>query len=69
MAIVPHKSIQDRATFFDALDQAIADNRRLGGAPPGFAPLETVLYRESVLRRRPYDDVSNVHVRRLLERE
>ena len=44
MAIVPHKYIQDRASFFGALDQAIADSRRLDGAPPGFAPLETILH-------------------------
>jgi hypothetical protein len=50
MAIVPHKYIQDRATFFEALDQAIADSRRLGGAPPGFALLETILYQLEMIK-------------------
>ncbi len=44
MAIVSHKHIRDRAGFFVALDRAIADSRRLGGAPPGLAPLESILY-------------------------
>jgi hypothetical protein len=44
MAIVPHEYIQDRAGFFVALAKAIADSRRLDGAPPGFAPLETILH-------------------------
>jgi hypothetical protein len=43
MAIVPHEYIQDRAGFFVALDKAIADTPRLAGAPPGLAPLETIL--------------------------
>jgi hypothetical protein len=43
VAIVPHKYIQGRATFFAALDQAIAASRRLGGAPPAFASLEPIL--------------------------
>lgn len=44
MATVPHEHIQDRAGFFVALDKAIADSRRLDGAPPGFAPLATILH-------------------------
>ncbi|HEY3818794.1 MAG TPA: hypothetical protein VGL81_16600 [Polyangiaceae bacterium] len=50
MALVKHKYIQDRATFFDALDKGIADSRRLGGAPPGFAPLETILYQLEMIK-------------------
>ena len=50
MATVPHKFIQDRAGFFRALDDAIADSRRLGGAPPGFAPLETILYQLEMIK-------------------
>ena len=42
MALEPHKFIQNRADFFQSIDRAIADTKRLRGTPP-WAPLESIL--------------------------
>jgi hypothetical protein len=49
MTVVKHL-FPDRAGFLDALDRAIVDTRRLGGAPPGFPPLESILYQLEMIR-------------------
>ena len=49
MALVKH-IVADRAEFLDAVDRAIGWTRRLGGAPPGFPPLESILYQLEMIK-------------------
>ena len=50
MAIVPASTSRIAPASCVALDKGIADSRRLGGAPPGFAPLETILYQLEMIK-------------------